>query len=108
MSISLDDYGYGQKLTEGVMRALVTHSTNHEQLATLARPYGYTGGAQLGVAVRVNHETGGVLGSVMKLFGEGNPVVMEAKVPARRIWLTASRQLELSLQIRVRRKFISL
>lgn len=108
MSISLDDYGYGQKLTEGVMRALVTHSTNHEQLATLARPYGYTGGAQLGVAVRVNHETGGVLGSVMKLFGEGNPVVMEAKVPARRVWLTASRQLELSLQIRVSRKPYSL
>ena len=103
MSISLDNYGQGQKLTESVLRALVTHGTNHEQLASLARPHGYTGGPQLGVAVRVNHETGGIMGSVMKLFGEGNPVVMKVRTPARRFWLTASRQLELSLQIRVSR-----
>ena len=101
MSISLDDYGFGQKLTESVMRALVTHSTNEGELATLARPHGYTGGAQLGVGVRIDHETGGILGSVMKLFGEGNPVVMEIKTPARKIWLSAHRQLELTMQIRV-------
>ena len=101
MSISLDDYGYGQKLTEGVMRSMVTHSSNPGELALLARPYGYTGGAQLGVAVRINNETGGVLGSVLKLFGEGNPVIMKTKFPARRLWLTAHRQLEMSLEVRV-------
>ena len=102
MSISLDDYGYGQKLSEGVMRGMVTFGTNCGQLATLARPHGYTGGAQLGVAVRINHETGGILGSVMKLYGDENPVVTEVRFPARRVWSSANRQLDLSMQIRVR------
>ena len=102
MNISLDDYGHGQKLTEGVMKGMLTHSTNNGKLAELARVHGYSGGAQLGVVVRINHETGAVLGSVFQLFGEDNPVVWDIRTPAKKIWEKAKRRVTLSMEIRVR------
>ena len=102
--ISLDDFGFGQKLKESVMRAMVTHTTNDTELAELARPHGYSEGARLGVAVKIDHTTGSIAGSVMTLFGEDNPVVMEVKVPARRIWDTITdRKLDFSMTVRVSR-----
>ena len=102
MSISLEEYGFGQNLSEGVLRGLVTHSTNNTQLAGLARVHGYTDGARLGVAVRINHETGAIMGSVMQLYGEDNPVILDIKTPARRLWEAAHRRVDLSIKIRVR------
>lgn len=84
------------------MRGMVTHSTTNGQLASLARVHGYTEGAGLGVAVRINHETGAILGSAMQIFGEDNPVVTSVRAPARKLWETSHRKLELDMKIRVR------
>ena len=82
---------------EGSLRALVTRTTEPGPLAELARGFGDAEGANLGVSVAVNHETG----SVMQLFGEDNAVILKAVTPARHLWDKVDRTLSLTMTIRV-------
>ena len=51
--ISLASYAGNSKLSDDIMRSLVTRSTDNESLSELARAYGYTEGPAVGVAVSV-------------------------------------------------------
>ena len=82
---------------EGSLRALVTRTTEPGPLAELARGFGDAEGANLGVSVAVNHETG----SVMQLLGEDDAVIIKANTPARNLWDNVDRALSLTMTIRV-------
>ena len=100
--IPLGNYAGNSRLPEEVMRSLVTRSTDNVALSDLARPYGYTGGPAIGVAVNITPDTGGIRGGVFTLFGDDNPVVFNGDTGVRKIWAGADRTLKFSLEVRVR------
>ena len=99
--ISLTSYAGNSKLSDDIMRSLVTRSTDNESLSELARAYGYTEGPAVGVAVSVNPDTGEIRGGTLALYGEDNPVVFKANMGARKIWAEAIRTLNFSFEVRV-------
>ena len=99
--ISLASYAGNSKLSDDIMRSLVTRSTDNETLSGLARAYGYTAGPAVGVAVSVNPDTGEIRGGTLALYGEDNPVVFKANMGARKIWAEAVRTLNFSFEVRV-------
>ena len=101
MSISIEEHSGHNNVPEGRLRALVTRTTEPGPLAELARGFGDAEGANLGVSVAVNHETGAVTGSVMQLYGEDNAVILKAVTAARHLWDKVDRTLSLTMTIRV-------
>ena len=99
--ISLSEYAGNGKLSEEIMRSLVTRSTDATALSDLARPYGYTDGPAIGVAVNITPDTGGIRGGVFVVFGDDNPAVFDGNSGVRKIWAGATRTLKFALQVRV-------
>ena len=106
MSIAISEFAGSRDIPEGTLRALVVRTTEPGPLAEVARAVGDSGGANLGVAVRVDHVTGAVQGSVFQLFGEDNAVIIEAKCPARTLWAEVDRRLNITITVRVSSLFI--
>ena len=104
ITIDLENNVGNNKLSDEVLRSLVTRNVTCEHLAELARPFGYTDGPALGVTVGVVPETGEVKGGIMTVFGTGNPVVYISKpegIPIRKLWPKAGKDLNLLVEIRV-------
>ena len=100
--ISLESYAGNGNIPEGTLGALVTHTATGDALAELARALGYTDGPRLGVTVQLDPETGNIGGSVFQLFGEDNAIVYKVRTPARTLWGTVDRTLDIVMEIRVR------
>ena len=54
------------------------------------------------MTVQLDPETGNIGGSVFQLFGEDNAIVYKVRTPARTLWGTVDRKLDIVMEIRVR------
>ena len=104
MDITLGECADDGGLTEGTMKALVTRADGDaDRLAEMARPYGYTGGAALGVVVMVGSDTGDIRGARFAFFGEENPSVYEGHVKGKQLWgADVAKEMRISFKIGVR------
>ena len=77
------------------MKSLVTRADGDaDKLAEMARPYGYVGGAALGVVVVIGSDT---------FFGEENPNVYKGQVKGKQLWGSEMpKEMKISFNIGVR------
>ena len=104
MDITLSEYAGDGGLSEMTMKALVTRADGDaDNLAQMARPYGYTGGAALGVVVYVGSDNGDILSSRFTFLGEENPSVYEGQVKGKQLWgAEMAKEMKIAFRIGVR------
>ena len=104
MDITLSEYAGDGGLSEVTMNSLVTRADGDaDHLAQMARPYGYTGGAALGVVVVVESHNGDILASRFTFLGEENPSVYEGQVKGRQLWgAEMAKDMKITFKIGVR------